>query len=64
MSNDKKASRASEYIVREVYRGLIKDKLAKNPKADVSTLRERLIELENEKWGELVPGVPKRRNVR
>ena len=54
----------NEYLTREVYRDLIRKKLGSNPDCDVRSLRMRLWQLEKRKWGELVPGVPKRRNVR
>lgn len=55
---------ASEYIVRETYRNLIRSKLEIDPHANVQRLRKRLFTLEKEKWGELTPGIPKRRNIR
>tara|TARA_R110002012_G_scaffold4795_3_gene21959 strand:- start:8631 stop:8819 length:189 start_codon:yes stop_codon:yes gene_type:complete len=54
----------NEYLTREIYRDLIRDKLRDNPDCNVRRLRKRLWQLEKRKWGELVPGVPKRRNLR
>ena len=50
-----------EYLVREVYRALIAE-YQKTGK-DYSKLRKRLNELEDEKWGNLFPGMPLRRRV-
>ena len=54
----------NEYLTREVYRDLIREKLRKNPDCNVRSLRKRLWQLERKKWGELTPGVSNRRNVR
>tara|TARA_R100000742_G_C4225644_1_gene48333 strand:+ start:345 stop:542 length:198 start_codon:yes stop_codon:yes gene_type:complete len=50
-----------EYMVREVYRKLILK--YKKQKKDSTNLEHRLHKLENNKWGEVVPGVPKRRRL-
>ena len=54
----------NEYLTREVYRDLIRQKLNDNPNCNVRRLRKRLWQLEKRKWGELVPGVSNRRNLR
>jgi len=61
---DKNPEIANEYIIRETYRNLIRSKLEIDPHANVQGLRKRLFKLEKEKWGELTPGIPKRRNIR
>ena len=60
----KRGDMTNEYLTREVYRDLIREKLRKNPDCNVRSLRKRLWQLERKKWGELTPGVSNRRNVR
>ena len=50
-----------EYIVREVYRNLIKEK--KKQGKDTANLERRLHKLEGTKCGELIPGVPSKRRL-
>ncbi len=50
-----------EYMVREVYRALIAE--YKRDGKDCTKLRNRLMKLEDKKWGNLFPGMPLRRRV-
>ena len=50
-----------EYMVREVYRNLIKENKKKGK--DTTSLERRLHKLEGSKWGELIPGVPSKRRL-
>jgi|TARA_B100001971_G_C17783973_1_gene331162 hypothetical protein len=51
----------SDYLIRSVYRDLIRKHAAENK--DTTVLRDRLTELEEEKWGNTVEGVPTVRRV-
>jgi len=51
----------SDYLIRSVYRDLIRKHAALNK--DTTVLRDRLTELEEEKWGNTVEGVPTVRRV-
>ncbi len=51
----------SDYLIRSVYRDLIRKYAGENK--DTTVLRDRLNQLEEDKWGNTVEGVPTVRRV-
>ncbi|GEM_PF-3978777 len=56
-----KKSTRNDYLIRSVYRDLIRERHAQ--KKDTGKLRDRLNQLEEDKWGNTVEGVPTVRRV-